>query len=107
MAIASVEEAIANKTHSCDIKVDSCGKNIRVSMRHVNSADEGHIIFAVFEDITETLQIKEELTQQWVQTKYKTLTRIPGTITYDYDPENDVLTIDVCETCLLYTSRCV
>ncbi|MGI5970010.1 MAG: sensor domain-containing diguanylate cyclase, partial [Lachnospiraceae bacterium] len=98
MAIASVEEAIANKTHSCDIKVDSCGKNIRVSMRHVNSADEGHIIFAVFEDITETLQIKEELTQQWVQTKYKTLTRIPGTITYDYDPENDVLTIDVCET---------
>lgn len=97
MAIASVEEAIANKTHSCDIKVDSCGKNIRVSMRHVNSADEGHIIFAVFEDITETLQIKEELTQQWVQTKYKTLTRIPGTITYDYDPENDVLTIDVCK----------
>lgn len=52
---------------------------------------------AVFEDITETLQIKEELTQQWVQTKYKTFARIPGTITYDYDPENDVLTVDICE----------
>lgn len=55
MAIASVEKVIANKTYRCDIKVDSCGKTIRVSMRHVNASDEGHIIFAVFEDITETL----------------------------------------------------
>ncbi len=55
MAIASVEKVIANKTYRYDIKVDSCGKTIRVSMRHVNASDEGHIIFAVFEDITETL----------------------------------------------------
>ena len=97
IAINSVEETIANKIYSYDIKLESNGKYIRISLRHVNTSDEGHIIFAVFEDITETLQKKEELTQQWVQTKYKTLARIPGTITYDYDPENDILTVDVCE----------
>ncbi len=97
-AIDSVEETISQKTYSYDLKVESCGKYIHISMRHVNMSDEGHIIFAVFEDITETLQMSEELTQQWVQKKYETLAKIPGTITYDYDPESDVISVDICES---------
>ncbi len=96
--IDSVEETISRKTYSYDMKVDSCGKYIHISMRHVNTSDEGHIIFAVFEDITETLHMSEELTQQWVQKKYETLAKIPGTITYDYDPDRDIITVELCES---------
>ena len=94
-----IKQTIAHGEAKCKVFMKPSAKWVEIRDTLITRDGVSALIFTQLEDVTQEHFLQEELRKvqekhEWKQQQFQALAHMPGVITYDYNPCNDLLNLD-------------